>query len=629
MTVAKGMKVKLFAAEEQVSRTGQSRADGLRHQGPLVGGRLGKLSALEAQGGDERQAADSGRHRRRRPRRQVHHVRRSICTIRPASSFGNGGVLVAMAPDLLFIKDTDGDDKADSRERVLSGLDSADTHHTSNSFTLDPGGALYFQEGTFHHSQVETPCAPIAATGQCRRVSLRAARAEVRRLRVVRLRQPARPRLRLLGAGHRGRRHRRRIPITRALFSGHVDFPAQAPCAAAWSTSRARGPVRASSILSSRHFPDEMQGNLLVGNVIGFQGILQYKVFDKGASFAATEVEPILSSSDPNFRPADLEIGPDGALYFTDWHNPIIGHMQHNLRDPSRDRTHGRVYRVTYEGRPLLKPAKIAGEPIEQAAGIAQGARRPRPLPREDRTERSRQPTKSLPAVAAWVKQLDTKDPRYEHHLLEALWVHQHHNVVNMALLDRVLARLGFPCSGRGRARVVLLARPRFRLRWTRFKKLAADEHPRVRLEAVCAASFFTVPEAVEVAVIAAEQPRDEYLDYVRGETLKTLEPYWKKALAAGQDDRLDHRRPARATCCAHIGNEQLLKLPAQPRGLPRNAPAGRACSTTTAARPSQASPSSTRQEVRARRHHRDRPLAGRVSRTRSIPAWSSTWCAS
>ena len=98
-----------------------------------------------------------------------------------------------------------------------------------------------------------------------------------------------------------------------------------------------------------------MQGNLLVGNVIGFQGILQYKVVDKGASFFGTEEEPILSSSDPNFRPADLEIGPDGALYFTDWQNPIIGHMQHNLRDPSRGRTHGRVYRVTAEGRPLLE----------------------------------------------------------------------------------------------------------------------------------------------------------------------------------------------------------------------------------------------------------------------------------
>ena len=86
--------------------------------------------------------------------------------------FWNGGVLVAMAPDMLFLKDTNGDDKADTRERVISGLDSADTHHTSNSFTLDPGGALYFQEGTFHHSQVETPYGPPRAAGQCRRVSL-------------------------------------------------------------------------------------------------------------------------------------------------------------------------------------------------------------------------------------------------------------------------------------------------------------------------------------------------------------------------------------------------------------------------------------------------------------------------
>src|SRR5205807_3424280 len=103
-----------------------------------------------------------------------------------------------------------------------------------------------------------------------------------------------------------------------------------------------------------------------VANVIGFQGILQYKVAAKGASLAATEVEPLLSSTDPNFRPSDLKVGPDGAVWFIDWHNPIIGHMQHNLRDPSRDRTHGRIYRITYEGRPLLEPARIAGEPIEK-----------------------------------------------------------------------------------------------------------------------------------------------------------------------------------------------------------------------------------------------------------------------
>src|SRR6185436_17201814 len=107
----------------------------------------------------------------------------------------------------------------------------------------------------------------------------------------------------------------------------------------------------------------ENQGNLLVGNVIGFQGILQYKIRDEGASFKGTEVEPILSSTDPNFRPSDIRMGPDGALYFIGWHNPIICHMQHNLRDPSRDREHGRIYRVIHEGLPLSPPVKIAGEP--------------------------------------------------------------------------------------------------------------------------------------------------------------------------------------------------------------------------------------------------------------------------
>src|SRR5262249_41618137 len=58
------------------------------------------------------------------------------------------------------LKASDGGDKADIRERVIHGLDSADTHHTSNSFVMDPGGAVYFQEGTFHHSQVETVYGP-------------------------------------------------------------------------------------------------------------------------------------------------------------------------------------------------------------------------------------------------------------------------------------------------------------------------------------------------------------------------------------------------------------------------------------------------------------------------------------
>ena len=80
---------------------------------------------------------------------------------------------------------------------------------------------------------------------------------------------------------------------------------------------------------------------------------------------AATLVEiSIVIDSRKRDAGVAVDVAPDGSLYILDWHNPIIGHMQHNLRDPNRNKTYGRVYRVTYEGRPLLMPAKITGEPL-------------------------------------------------------------------------------------------------------------------------------------------------------------------------------------------------------------------------------------------------------------------------
>ncbi len=68
-----------------------------------------------------------------------------------------------------------------------------------------------------------------------------------------------------------------------------------------------------------------------------------------------------------------------------------------------------------------------------------------------------------------------------------------------------------------------------------RLKKLAADPYPRVRLEAIRAASFFTVPEALEVPLITAEYPSDYYLDYTRDETMRALDPYLRPALVEGR----------------------------------------------------------------------------------------------
>src|SRR5436853_6707898 len=55
-----------------------------------------------------------------------------------------------------------------------------------------------------------------------------------------------------------------------------------------------------------------------------------------------------LRSDDPWFRPVDIKLGPDGALYVADFYNRIIGHYEVPLDHPGRDRDKGRIWRIVY-----------------------------------------------------------------------------------------------------------------------------------------------------------------------------------------------------------------------------------------------------------------------------------------
>jgi hypothetical protein len=136
-----------------------------------------------------------------------------------------------------------------------------------------------------------------------------------------------------------------------------------------------------------------------------------------------------------------LEVGGDGALYIADWHNALIGHMQHNMRDPNRDHTHGRVYRVTYPGRPLLEPAKMNGKPVAEVCenffAKENGTRY------RARLELSgRDTATTLPQVAAFAARLNPNcahpDRDEAQALLECLWVFEEHRVPNLELLNTV-----------------------------------------------------------------------------------------------------------------------------------------------------------------------------------------------
>ncbi|MFM8893144.1 MAG: PVC-type heme-binding CxxCH protein, partial [Planctomycetia bacterium] len=479
--------------------------------------------------------------------------------------FWGKGVIVAQGPDVLYLEDTDGDDRCDVKRRIIYGLDTADTHHTANSFTFDPAGAIYFQEGTFHHSQAETPWrAPVrSANGAVFRYEPRTGKFE--HYTSYSFANPH---------GHAFDRWgddivvdgTGAVPYWGSVFSTRLEGMDKHGGAPSVYRQRTR-PCPGIEFLSSPHFPEEFQGNLLVGNVIGFQGILRYTFRPRGSAAAdafpeATEAEPIVSSSDPNFRPADLEMGPDGAIYFTDWQNPIIGHMQHNLRDPSRDRVHGRVYRVVMDGRPLAKPLPVGGRPVAELVALL-GDPTDRVRYRAKLELAGRSEAEVVPEVKAWLERQDRAAPDYEHRRLEAFWTLRHFDQVEPGLLEEVLTSKDLRSRAAG-MRVLAAIADRVPGALDLVLRGAADESPRVRLEALRTATYLRRPEAIEALAIVEEFSDDEFMGYVKKEAKRVLEPEYRQAQADGV--AIAFKTDAgRRFLYRSLTNEQLAQQPRSP----------------------------------------------------------------
>jgi putative heme-binding domain-containing protein len=99
---------------------------------------------------------------------------------------------------------------------------------------------------------------------------------------------------------------------------------------------------------SGDNFPEEYRGDFYSGNVMTSR-INRNKPEYHGSTIKAIEQPDFLSTTDPWFRPVDLQIGPDGAMYILDFYNRIIGHYEVPLPHPGRDRTSGRIWRVSYK----------------------------------------------------------------------------------------------------------------------------------------------------------------------------------------------------------------------------------------------------------------------------------------
>ncbi|MCW1915733.1 HEAT repeat domain-containing protein [Luteolibacter sp. GHJ8] len=477
---------------------------------------------------------------------------------------GDGGCYVGQSTDLLHFKDTNGDGKADTRTRVLSGFGTEDTHHNLHTLRRGPDGKLWMNQSIYTRTDTETPNGLMRLkSGGIMKFDPRADKIETVFYGWCN------------AWGHQFDKYGQSF-VTDGAGGGGINWAV--PGAMYFTYAGAEKTLDSISpgsypkfcgleIIESPNFPAEWQGNMITCDFRA-QRVVRFSVTESGSGYAAQEVGDLLRSTDVNFRPIDVKIGPDGALYIADWSNPIINHGEVDFRDPRRDREHGRIWRVQKKGATLTPKRDLAKLPDAELLGL---------LTSDHRHEREQAMVvlTSRSKDAAFVKTAEAwaasaKDSRAK---LAALWLTQGMDRSDFDLLGRTMqdddpkvraaavrvAGSWLDEMGKAKAGALLTA-------------AAQDAHPRVRLEAVRVLSKIEDVRAMDAALKALDQPTDRFLDYALWLNVRSEGNAWINALL-GSKLPLEGRDNALAFVLANLpkgaGIEGVRKL--MPQTLPRD----------------------------------------------------------
>lgn len=449
---------------------------------------------------------------------------------------GDGGAYVVNSTELLHLRDTDGDGRADTREVVLSGFGTEDTHHLLHTLRWGQDGCLYMNQSIYIHSHVETPYGVKRLNGG----GIWRFRPETMQLDVL-----------CYGFvnpwGHHFDQWGQSFATDGAYHEGiNYVFPGSVFVTAPGARRLVAGlnpgsPKHCSlEIVSGRHLPEDWQGSMITNDFRAHR-VCRFVVSEDGAGYASRQEVEVIKSSHVAFRPIDAKMGPDGALYVADWYNPIIQHGEVDFRDPRRDRVHGRIWRVSAKGRPTTKlPDFAQANPVELLEMLKQPEEWVRLHAKLTLKQRAladqSEAAEIVAATKQWVAELSPTDAASQHHRLEALWVFQNLRQVQPELLSSLLQSP----DHRVRAATIRVAtewRAELPNALHLFREAVADEHPRVRLEAVRALALFPTVDAATAAIRVLERPLDRFLDFAIWQTMRDLEPAWLPAVQAGTVD--------------------------------------------------------------------------------------------
>lgn len=268
------------------------------------------------------------------------------------------GVVAFSIPYVYFFEDTDGDDRADTREILYGpmGFD-RDTHGLNNAFRRGFDGWVYVCHGHANHSRFQGRDGSVLdiQSGNTYRIRPDGARVEPFAWGQVNpFGLTFDPRGDLFSADCHTK------PIMLLLRNGYYDSFGK-PHNGLGYVPPVMGHLHGSTAIAGTtcytgsNFPPEFRENMFCGNVMTSR-INRDSLRHVGSTVQAVEEPDFLVSLDPWFRPVDLQVGPDGALYVADFYNRIIAHVEVPLDHPGRDKSRARIWRVTYAGPEPSEP---------------------------------------------------------------------------------------------------------------------------------------------------------------------------------------------------------------------------------------------------------------------------------
>lgn len=281
--------------------------------------------------------------------------------------------LVYSIPNIWMLTDTDGDGKADKKEAMYTGFGTQDTHGMTGEFVWGFDGWVYCCHGFFNTSHVKAanpPSPPLGKGGMGGSIKMHSGNTYRIKPDGSRIEQytwgqvnPFGLCFDPLGNLYSTDCHTRPLyQLLKGAYYPSFGKPHDGLGFGPEMVTHDHGSTAIAGIAyyAADHYPKEFHDNLFVGNVVTNR-INRDRIEWHGSTPKGIEMPDLVKSDDPWFRPVDIKLGPDGALYVADFYTRIIGHYEVPLNHPLRDFDKGRIWRIVYvgeDGASALRPVR-------------------------------------------------------------------------------------------------------------------------------------------------------------------------------------------------------------------------------------------------------------------------------